>query len=93
MLKKILLIVAICSFSFSQAAFACSAAGDNKHVGTVTSVDEQSKTFTIMDMEQQKPITFSAADNILEKASSASSVITVTFEEKDGQITAIEIES
>lgn len=93
MLKKILLIVAICSFASYQAAFACSAAGDNKHVGTVTSVNEQSKTFTIMDMEQRRPITFSAAAELLDKANSTSSVITVTYEEKDGQLVALEIGS
>ncbi len=91
MIKKILLIVAIYSFVAYQSAFACG--GDNKHIGRVSAVNEDSKTFTIMDMEQRKPITFSADAKLLEKANSASSVITVTFEEKDGQIIAIDIES
>ncbi len=93
MMKKILLISVIYLLVSYQAAFACAGAGDNKHVGTVAAVNEQSKTFTIMDMEQRKPIIFSAAAELLEKANSASSVITVTFEEKDGQLIAIEIES
>ena len=93
MMKKILLIVAIYSFVAYQSAFACAGAGDNKHVGTVAAVNEESKTFTLMDMEQRKPITFSTDAELLEKANSASSVITVTFEEKDGQIIAIDIES
>ncbi len=91
MFKKIVLIVLIVVLASYQAAFACSGAGDNKHVGRVTAVNEQSKTFTIMDMEQRKPIIFSAAAELLEKANSASSVITVTFEEKDGQLVAVEI--
>ncbi len=93
MMKKILFIIVLYSLVSYQTAFACAGAGDNKHIGMVTSIDEQTKTFTIMDMEQRKPITFSAAAELLEKANSASSVITVTFEEKDGQLIAIEIES
>lgn len=93
MMKKILLIVVMYSLVSYQAAFACVGAGDNKHVGTVSAVNEESKTFTLMDMEQRKPITFSADAELLKKANSASSVITVTFEEKDGQLVAIDIES
>jgi len=92
-MRKILLIVAICSLVSYQTAFACGGAGDHKHIGMVTAIDEQMKTFTIMDMELRKPITFSAVADILGKAASATSAVTVTYEEKDGQLIAIEIES
>jgi hypothetical protein len=91
MLKKIILIVSICVLASYQGVFAC---GDgNKHMGKVTAVNEESKTFTIMDMELQKPITFSAADNILKEAAGSSSTVTVTYEEKDGELIALEIGS
>ncbi len=93
MMKKILLIVVMYSLVSYQAVFACSGAGDNKHIGMVISIDEQTKTFTIMDMELRKPITFSAVADILGKVANATSTIAVTYEEKDGQLIAIEIES
>lgn len=47
-------------------AWACDAMGPNRHVGVVTQIDPKAKTFTIIDAQKQKPITFTASKKVLD---------------------------
>jgi hypothetical protein len=91
MFKKILIGLGL-MFAVQTASFACDAMGDDKHVGSVTGVDAKAGTFTIMDAQLRKPLTFLASTAVLEQANSASGRLTVTFEQKDGQLIATGIE-
>lgn len=52
--------------SLAIPAWACDAMGPNRHVGVVTQIDPKAKTFTIIDAQKQKPITFTAAKKVLD---------------------------
>lgn len=60
--------------------WACSAAGDSKHIGSVTSVDQKAKKFTIKDAETQGPITFTATDEIIDSLKNHKGRVLVNFE-------------
>lgn len=47
-------------------AWACDAMGPNRHVGVVTQIDPKAKTFTMIDAQKQKPITFTASKKVLD---------------------------
>ncbi len=49
----------------APAAWACSAAGPQAHVGRVTAVDPRGGTFTLQDAETGRPITFRAEARLL----------------------------
>lgn len=65
----------------SGAALACGGANSGKHMGNVTSVNPEAKTFTIRDAETSKSITFKANDEIMKGLKKASGSIMVNFEE------------
>ncbi len=75
----------------SSAVLACKAAGPNKHVGEVTTVDAEAATFTIMDAETNLPITFSASKGILKDVSHAEGQIMVSYEDNGGNLTAVDV--
>jgi len=72
-------------------AMACSAAGPDKHVGSVTAVDQQAGTFTILDAEKRTPITFVASKQVLSYAAAAKGEVIVRFEQADGGLVAREV--
>lgn len=73
-------------------AFACSSMGPNTHVGTITSIDAEAKTFTIQDAETNKPITFSADNKImLELAGINNHQVIVGYAEMDGKLIAANV--
>lgn len=73
------------------AALACSAAGANTHVGTVLSVDKHAGTFTLLDAESMSPITLAADAALLDRVSSISGSVAVTYENKDGRLKALKL--
>jgi len=93
MKKQILTIVMLAGLVMFAVtpAFACSVAGPNKHVGQVTAVNAKEGTFTIMDAETQKPITFAASAGILKDAAKAKGSVMVSYEQSDGKMVAKDI--
>jgi Cu/Ag efflux protein CusF len=75
-----------------QYALACKSAGAFKHVGVVTAVDLAALTVTITDAESGKPVTFSATAQQL-KAVKPGDEVMIGFLEKDGKLTAVQIQS
>lgn len=67
--------------------WACDATGPNRHVGVVTKIDQKTATFTIIDAQMQKPITFMATKEILSALKLNNNFI-VTFEKNGQQIKA-----
>lgn len=64
--------------------WACSSAGDSKHIGLVTSIDQKAKKFTIKDAETQGPITFTTTDEIINSLKNHKGRVLVNYE-KDGE--------
>ncbi len=50
----------------SLPSWACDALGANRHIGVVTEINTDAETFTIIDAQRQKPVTFTASRKILE---------------------------
>jgi len=84
MMTKLMTVVALsaCMALGSGAAWSCSMAGPNTHIGAVTAVDAAAHTFTVLDAETRQPITFVATPALL-KGIAKNQQVTVTFE-KDG---------
>ncbi|PCH61648.1 MAG: hypothetical protein COC05_00440 [Gammaproteobacteria bacterium] len=76
----------------SSPVFACSMAGEGKHVGKqVTAVDADAGTFTIIDIQSSGPIQFSASKDLLLKVNEGPGPVLVSYEDKDGELIATEI--
>lgn len=90
---KLAIICAVSGFLAISggAASACQVAGPNKHVGQVTAVDGAASTFTILDAETRAPITFHASKAILKDVSGASGQVMVSYEEKGGDLVAVDV--
>ena len=67
MFKKSVLLVGLLlgMASVSSAVLACGGANSGKHIGNITAVDANNKTFTIRDMESSNAITFKAGSDIM----------------------------
>lgn len=74
----------------SASALACDAAGPNKHVGQVVAIDMEAGTFTIMDAQTRKPISFQAQADVL-NALTADSEVMVSYKGDDGQLKAVSL--
>lgn len=85
------MIVASMLLLGSASALACSAAGPNKHVGPITSIDSKGGFFTILDAQTQQPISFTASKEILDKAAKTKGTVTVNFKDDKGKLTAKDI--
>jgi hypothetical protein len=72
--------------------WACKSAGPNKHVGSVTAIDAQGKTFTIRDAETDHLMTFEATEKILKDLKVSDRVMVGYKEEKDKMI-AVDVQS
>ncbi len=75
----------------SSAGWACKMAGTNKHVGVVTKVDQVSGTFTIRDAETNAPIVFAANREMLSNASHAQGQVMVSYENREKQLVAVDL--
>ncbi|MFQ5469145.1 MAG: hypothetical protein ACE5EH_02435 [Gammaproteobacteria bacterium] len=86
------LLISFLTF-FSINSFACSAMGPNTHVGNITAVDNDAKTFTIQDVETNKPITFHMNEKVMLSLTGASGQIVVRYSgEEKGNLIATSIE-
>lgn len=81
--RFILSMIVIAIVSVSLPALACDAMGPNRHVVVVSKIDPKAGTFTIIDAQMQKPLTFTAQEQILEVLKLNQSII-ITFR-MDGQ--------
>ena len=75
----------------SSTGWACKMAGTNKHVGVVTKVDQVSGTFTIRDAETNAPIVFAANREMLSNASHAQGQVMVSYENREKQLVAVDL--
>lgn len=76
----------------SSAAFACDSMGPNVHAGTISSINNESQTFTIIDAETSKPITFNASKEImLQLAAHSSEPVIVGYAEENGKLIAANV--
>jgi hypothetical protein len=72
-------------------ALACSAAGENTHVGEVLSVDREAGSFSIMDAEKLAALTFTADKEILDTVDGTEKVAIVDYEEGDYGLKALRV--
>jgi len=75
----------------SATGWACKMAGQNKHAGVVTQVDKVASTFTIRDAETNAPIVFSANRETLSNAAHAQGQVVVSYENREKQLVAVDI--
>jgi hypothetical protein len=68
-------------------SWACDAMGPNRHVGVVIKIEPNAGTFTIIDAQTEKPITFMAQRHILDKLALNREFI-VTFRMKGSHMRA-----
>ena len=84
-------IVAVALMTASASGWACKMAGENKHVGEITKVDQVAGTFTIRDAETNKPIVFSANREMLSNAEHAQGQVMVSYENREKKLVAVDI--
>ena len=90
MAKKIMVGAVLAGLlALPVASFACDGAGPSTHIGKVSSVDAAAKKFTITDVQSKGPITFVATEEILKGVKDAKGMVTVKYEEKNGDLTAL----
>ena len=63
----------------SSVAYACDSMGPNVHAGTISSIDNEAQTFTIIDAETSKPITFKASKEIMLQLAAHNSPATLSW--------------
>ena len=91
--RTLSLLAVIVVFSvFSVNTWACSAMGATKHAGKILAFDEGDRTFTILDMETMKPITFNASNDIMQKIVGAEGMAIVDFSSDGTGLTATRVE-
>lgn len=74
----------------ANTASACGGEESGKHIGNVSKINQS--TFTIHDMESNKPITFSASNTLLNKLKLINSQVLVKYEKNAaGELHAVSI--
>jgi len=76
---------------FATGVWACSAVGANKHVGKLLCVDAAANSFTVLDAETIRPITFLADQNILSRLAGHEGQVLVEFEAEGTNLRAIDV--
>ena len=89
--KLVAAVSAVMLLLSAGGSWACEVAGPNKHVGQITKIDKLAGTFTIMDAEKGEPITFSFPSEKLTNLAKVKGQVMVGYEEKDGQLVAVDI--
>ncbi len=79
------------ALSIPALALACGAPGSTTHVGGLMAVDQDNKSFTILDAQSGSPVSFVADDGILESLGGASGVIQVTYEQTGETLRALAV--
>ena len=88
---SLLTVIVVCSV-FSVDTWACSAMGPTTHAGKILAFNEGDRTFTILDIQTMKPITFSADDAIMQKIVNAEGMAIVDFTSEETGLTATRVE-
>ncbi len=76
----------------STTAWACSAVGPNKHVGMLLNIDKPGQSFTVLDAETNRPITFLADEALLTRLTGAKGQILVDFEAEGSKLRATSVQ-
>ena len=92
--KTLIAMAIIISGTYSAALVACSSMGPSTHAGKIMSIDEDTKTFTIMDMQTMSPVTFNADQMIMQKIMNAqgTAIVDYTGEGKDLTATGVQMQ-
>ena len=85
-----LLMVAVAMVLSASLAFACTAAGPDAHIGTVTAVDSDKKTLRLKDAESGMELTFVAAPELL-KTVKVNDEVTVKYKPEGKALRAMSI--
>jgi hypothetical protein len=88
LLGSVILSVTLIAFP----AFACELAGPDTHVGEIKAIDLTQASFTIIDGQMKKPLTFLATPKQLKELSPGQLVV-VKYSKVGGQLRAEEIEA
>ena len=89
--KRLLTAVVLSITLMAIPAFACEQAGPDTHVGKIQAIDVAKPSFTIIDQQMKKPVTFLAAPEQL-KGLSLGQMVLVRYSETKGQLKADEIQ-
>lgn len=92
--KTLIAMAIIISGTYSAGLMACSSMGSSTHAGKIMSIDEDTKTFTIMDMQTMSPVTFNADQMIMQKIMNAqgTAIVDYTGEGKDLTATGVQMQ-
>ena len=90
--KRLLGIVTVSLTLISLPTFACEFAGPDTHVGEIKAIDLTQPSFTILDGQMKKPLTFLAAAEQL-KGLSLGQLVVVKYSKVGGQLRAEEIQA
>lgn len=73
------------------AAVACEMAGENKHIGNIVAIDQDGKTFVILDAETRSEIRFLASAQTLSSLT-VNDQVQVSYEKTaDGDLVTMEV--
>ena len=90
--KRVLATVMMAITLITVPALACELAGPDTHVGEIKAIDLTQPSFTILDGQMKKPLTFLAAAEQL-KALSLGQLVVVKYSKVGGQLRAEEIQA
>ena len=90
--KRLLVGVIVSVLCLAPAAFACEFAGPDTHVGEIKAIDLTQPSFTILDGQMKKSLTFLAVPEQL-KGLSLGQLVVVKYSKVGGQLRAEEIQA
>ena len=90
--KRVLATVMMAITLITVPALACELAGPDTHVGEIKAIDLTQPSFTILDGQMKKPLTFLAAAEQL-KVLSLGQLVVVKYSKVGGQLRAEEIQA
>jgi hypothetical protein len=88
--RAVLLVITVAMVLSAPVAFACTAAGPDAHIGTVTAVDSEKKTLRLKDAESGMDLTFIAAPELL-KTVNVNDQVTVKYKPEGRTLRATSI--
>lgn len=90
--RRFLAVAGLAAFLLApMAAWSCSAAGENTHVGELIAVDAKVNSFTIRDAETRSPITFISDDNLIKALKDIKGMVQVLYQEEGHALRAIDV--
>jgi len=90
--KCLLVGIMMSVICLAPAAFACELAGSDTHVGKIQAIDVAKPSFTILDQQMKKPLTFLTAPEQL-KGLSVGQLVVVKYSKVEGQLRAEEVQA